>query len=134
MNLSDAQFLTILCLVPILCVAAADGEVHRLEIGYLTGAISELTLENDPSTLLDPAKYEAHKSLFVAQLQYLQEHLDQWKPGMLAALRDSFVDEPAAQRQLYRRIIAVAEAHDGINIQERYEIDQLASQLGLLGS
>lgn len=127
LQLSDAEFELLLCLVPVLLIASGDFTLDRTEMQYLDNTIQELMQQAGIAAERIPTMAQVYHD----EMEHLTGNLPAWDKRMLAVLRDRIREFPLLKEIIRARMVGVAEASGGVNPYEQKLIASLNKQLEL---
>jgi hypothetical protein len=129
-QLSEAEFASLISFTPVLLVAVSDHNIDHLETGYLTGLLAEQTMGMHIQ-LSDSPPSDALLQTFVEELRYLLYHLDRWEASLLDVLTQHLLDKPQLKERIRVQMVAMALASRGINELERAKMKAIGERLGI---
>jgi hypothetical protein len=129
-QLSEAEFASLISFTPVLLVAVSDHNIDHLETGYLTGLLAEQTMGMHIQ-LSDSPPSDALLQTFVEELRYLLYHLDRWEASLLDVLSQHLLDKPQLKERIRVQMVAMALASRGINELERAKMKAIGERLGI---
>jgi hypothetical protein len=129
-QLSEAEFASLISFTPVLLVAVSDHNIDHLETGYLTGLLAEQTMGMHIQ-LSDNPPSDALLQTFVEELRYLLYHLDRWEASLLDVLTRHLLDKPQLKERIRVQMVAMALASRGINELERAKMKAIGERLGI---
>jgi hypothetical protein len=129
-QLSEAEFASLISFTPVLLVAVSDHNIDHLETGYLTGLLAEQTMGMH-TQISDSPPSDALLQTFVEELRYLLYHLDRWEASLLDVLTQHLLDKPQLKERIRIQMVAMALASRGINDLERAKMKAIGERLGI---
>ncbi|GAA4837024.1 hypothetical protein [Algivirga pacifica] len=127
--LTEEQFEKLLLYFPCLLIVASDGVVDDEEwyyVNYLARFIAQREIGME-----DIEEMEKYKAIYLKEMQYLCNHLGNWKESFLMKLKEYLDLHLHLKDDLEDIMVDFAEASDGISEEESKMMDYLKETLNV---
>lgn len=127
--LTKEQFDSMVMFFPSLLVVASDGVVDEEELIYVNylGKFMADSLKDE----LTSEQRDLLEEQYVKELGFLLDHLSEWEPKFVAALKAYLAQHAEAKEDLVDILYLFAEASDGLSEEEEEKIEELKQILDL---